>query len=76
MCKPRLSHPFLHVPDSFHFHFHLARCMLTVGLGPGLTNRSQISASHPPQEASLELILASPGPGWCSGVQGFILAGV
>lgn len=50
--------------------------MLTVGLGPGLTNRSQISASHVPQEASLDLILASPHPGWCLAVQRFICSRV
>lgn len=38
--------------------------MLTAGPGPGLTNRGQISASHVPRGASLELILASAGPEW------------
>lgn len=48
--------------------FHLARCMLTAGQGPGLTNRTQISASHLPQGSSLELILASAAPEWCLSV--------
>lgn len=56
---------------ALHHPFHLARCMLTAGPGPGLTNRSQISASHLPRGASLELILASAGPEWCLSVQDF-----
>lgn len=43
-----------------HHPFHLACCVLTPEPGPGLTNRSQINASHVPQGASLKLILASP----------------
>lgn len=54
---------------ALHRSFHLARCMLLAGPGPGLTNRSQISASHVPQGASLELILASAGPEWWVSVQ-------
>lgn len=42
--------------------------MLTAGQGPGLTNRTQISASHLPQGSSLELILASAAPEWCLSV--------
>lgn len=59
------SHILLFLYLALHHPFHLAHCMLTAGLGPGLTNRSQISASHLPQGASLELILASAGPEWC-----------
>lgn len=55
---------------ALHHPFHLARCMLTAGPGPGLTNRSQISASHVPRGASLELILASADPQWWVSVQG------
>lgn len=49
-------------------YFHLADCMLAVGQGPGLTNRTQISASHLPQGSSLELILASAAPQWWASV--------
>lgn len=48
--------------------FHLADCMLAAGQGPGLTNRTQISASHLPQGSSLELILASAAPQWWASV--------
>lgn len=49
---------------ALHHPFHLACCMLTAGPGPGLTNHSQISASHVPRGASLELIPASAGHQW------------
>ena len=52
--------PFMYL--ALQHPFHLARCTLTAGPRPGLTNRSQISASHVPRGASLELILASAGP--------------
>lgn len=66
------SHILLFLYLALHHPFHLARYMLTAGLGPGLTNRSQISASHLPRGASLELILASAGPEWCLRMQDFI----
>lgn len=53
----------LHIPALQH-PFHLAGCMLPAGQGPGLTNRTQISASHLPQGSSLELILASAALQW------------
>lgn len=53
----------LHIPALQH-PFHLAGCMLAAGQGPGLTNRTQISASHLPQGSSLELILASAALQW------------
>lgn len=49
---------------ALHHPFHLACCILTARPGPGLTNRSQISASHVPRGASLALILASAGSEW------------
>lgn len=53
--------------------FHPACCMLTTGPKPGLTNRSQISASHVPQWASLELIPASVGCECWVGVRDFTI---
>lgn len=43
--------------------------MLTAWPRPGLTNHSQISASHVPLGGSLELILASADPEWWVSVQ-------
>lgn len=60
---------FMHL--ALHHPFQFAGCMLTAGPGPGLTNSTQISASHLPRGASLELILASAGPEWCSTVHDF-----